>query len=250
MKSELLGVDTSLVEVTNISRHGLWLLVGEEELFLPFDEFPWFMRAALADILNVELHGTEHLHWPALDIDLTLDSIRHPENDPLVSKAGNQTTGRGNPFVRPSCYRCSSSAIHAASPASCGTISLDRLSRRRKTNMNKFEIGPVIVVLIILIFFYLTSWRKKQHFEDIGDMMQHLAAEAVKMANKDHGTSLGFDEKSIMDVEKILGSFTKSVALLIQMQKLAVWPWPTEPTSEKSFDVALLDQIGNKIIRL
>jgi hypothetical protein len=87
MKSERLGVDTSQVEVTNISRHGLWVLVREEELFLPLDEFPWFMRASLADILNVELHGAEHLHWPALDIDLTLDSIRYPEDYPLVSKA-------------------------------------------------------------------------------------------------------------------------------------------------------------------
>jgi|WetSurMetagenome_2_1015567.scaffolds.fasta_scaffold1216428_2 hypothetical protein len=87
MKSEPLGEDISQVEVTNISRHGLWLLVREEELFLPLDEFPWFMRASLADILNVELHGAEHLHWPALDIDLTLDSIRRPEDYPLISKA-------------------------------------------------------------------------------------------------------------------------------------------------------------------
>jgi Protein of unknown function (DUF2442) len=84
MKSEPLGVSTSGVEVTNISRHGLWLLAGDEELFLPFDEFPWFKDAPLQAILNVERQGLENLHWPALDVDLTLESIRHPEKYPLI----------------------------------------------------------------------------------------------------------------------------------------------------------------------
>jgi hypothetical protein len=86
MKSAWLGVITSRVEVTNISRHGLWLMVGDEELLLPFDEFPWFKDASLQAILNVEWRGPDHLHWPALDVDLTLESIRHPEKYPLVSK--------------------------------------------------------------------------------------------------------------------------------------------------------------------
>jgi hypothetical protein len=30
------------VEVTNVSKHGFWLLLGDEELFVPFSEFPWF----------------------------------------------------------------------------------------------------------------------------------------------------------------------------------------------------------------
>lgn len=41
------GAATSAVEVTNISRHGLWLLLGDEELFLPFEHFPWFRRATI-----------------------------------------------------------------------------------------------------------------------------------------------------------------------------------------------------------
>jgi hypothetical protein len=28
------------VEVTNISRHGFWILLDDRELFLPFEEFP------------------------------------------------------------------------------------------------------------------------------------------------------------------------------------------------------------------
>jgi hypothetical protein len=28
----------------------------------------------------------DHLYWPDLDIDLSLESIRHPENFPLISR--------------------------------------------------------------------------------------------------------------------------------------------------------------------
>jgi len=90
MRSETLGENTSQVEVTNISRHGLWLLIDDEELFLPFDEFPWFKDASVQAVLNVQRQGPEHLHWPALDVDLTLDSIRHPEKYPLVSKRSGE----------------------------------------------------------------------------------------------------------------------------------------------------------------
>ncbi|MHC1727409.1 MAG: hypothetical protein AB9866_15630 [Syntrophobacteraceae bacterium] len=41
------------VEVTSISKHGLWILVSEEELFLPFQDFPWFKAAPVSAILKV-----------------------------------------------------------------------------------------------------------------------------------------------------------------------------------------------------
>jgi hypothetical protein len=80
------GSVISEAEVTNISRHGFWLLVDERELFLPFDEFPWFRCAAVGGILGVERPHPTHLYWPALDIDLTIDSIEHPERYPLIAK--------------------------------------------------------------------------------------------------------------------------------------------------------------------
>ena len=90
MKSEALGQTTSAVEVTNISRHGFWILVEERELFVPFSEFPWFQSS----ILNVELLHTRHLYWPDLDVDLSMESVEHPERFPLVSKVERPT----NPF--------------------------------------------------------------------------------------------------------------------------------------------------------
>jgi hypothetical protein len=80
------GPATSEAEVTNISKHGFWLLVDGRELFLPFAEFPWFKQAPVDAILRLERPTAGHLHWPELDVDLSLDSIEHPERYPLTSR--------------------------------------------------------------------------------------------------------------------------------------------------------------------
>jgi hypothetical protein len=72
------------VEVGNINQHGLWLLVDDKEYFLPYDGFPWFRQATVDQILNVELLNGEHLHWPDLDVDLSLDLLAQPESFPLI----------------------------------------------------------------------------------------------------------------------------------------------------------------------
>ena len=87
MSSEPLGKITSGVEVTNISAHGIWLLVGERELFLSFEDFPWFKEAPIGKILRVEQPGPGRFHWPDLDVDLGMESIEHPERFPLKAKA-------------------------------------------------------------------------------------------------------------------------------------------------------------------
>ncbi len=88
MTSATLGANISQVEVTNISQHGFWLLLDDEELFLPFAEFPWFRDVTVGNILHVEHPSSDHLYWPELDIDLAVESIRHPEKFPLVSRIG------------------------------------------------------------------------------------------------------------------------------------------------------------------
>ena len=77
------GAVTSKAEVTNISRHGFWLLADERELFLPFEEFPWFRKASIGAILDVERPRPHHFRWPQIDVDLTLETIEHPERYPL-----------------------------------------------------------------------------------------------------------------------------------------------------------------------
>jgi hypothetical protein len=70
-----------------VSRYGILLRLGEERLFLSFEAFPWFRGARLARIMAVEQTETGQLRWPALDVDLTVDAIRHPHRYPLVSRA-------------------------------------------------------------------------------------------------------------------------------------------------------------------
>src|SRR5215475_13747024 len=74
------GPTTAFAEVSHISRHGLWLLVGDEEFWLPFTEYPWFQAAPISNVRNVELLHGMHLHWPDMDVDLELDALQHPED--------------------------------------------------------------------------------------------------------------------------------------------------------------------------
>lgn len=80
------GTVTSPAEVTHVSRHGFWLLLGDEELFLPFESFPWFKSATIEQLSQVEWPTKDHLYWPLLDVDLSVASIRDPAAFPLVSK--------------------------------------------------------------------------------------------------------------------------------------------------------------------
>ena len=70
-------------EVTNISTHGLWVLVGDKEYFLPYEQFPWFKDKTINDITKVESFGEGHLYWENLDVDLSVEIIEHPERFPL-----------------------------------------------------------------------------------------------------------------------------------------------------------------------
>lgn len=80
------GIDTSGVEVTNISRHGLWVLIDQRELFLSFKDFPWFADATVSALVKVERPRSNHLRWPDLDVDVTVESIENPGRYPLISK--------------------------------------------------------------------------------------------------------------------------------------------------------------------
>lgn len=80
------GASTSAAEVTNVSKNGLWLLLGDEELFLPYSEFPWFKDATIEQVCEVEWPSPNHLYWPRLDMDLAVESIRNPAAFPLRAK--------------------------------------------------------------------------------------------------------------------------------------------------------------------
>jgi hypothetical protein len=87
MRSVPPGQDTSAVEVANVSPSGFWLLVQGRERFVPFENFPWFRDATIAELTHVLCPSPHHLYWPALDVDLAVESLDHPERYPLVSRA-------------------------------------------------------------------------------------------------------------------------------------------------------------------
>lgn len=83
----MLGTHISEIEVSMVSNQGFWLLLDDEELFVSFSDFPWFKKATIEAVTTVEKPSSNHLYWPMLDIDLSIDSIRNPSEFPLVSKA-------------------------------------------------------------------------------------------------------------------------------------------------------------------
>lgn len=42
--------------------------------------------APVKDVLDVRMSGNDAIEWPSLDVDLEIDSLKHPERYPLVMK--------------------------------------------------------------------------------------------------------------------------------------------------------------------
>lgn len=80
------GTSISQIEVTQVSSHGFWLLLADEELFLSFSDFPWFKSARFEEICAIEWPSPDHVYWPQLDVDLSVASIRKPTDFPMVAK--------------------------------------------------------------------------------------------------------------------------------------------------------------------
>lgn len=78
--------DTNQIEVSLVSKFGFWILIDDQELFLAYADFPWFKTATIEQITTVERPSENHLYWPSLDVDLSLESVRNPELFPLISK--------------------------------------------------------------------------------------------------------------------------------------------------------------------
>jgi hypothetical protein len=85
MKSNRRGKDTSLVEIT-ITKCGIWLCVEDQEFFLAYEEYPFFQKAVIQDVYNIEFLHHTHLYWPDLDVDLSLEILKNTHNFPLVDR--------------------------------------------------------------------------------------------------------------------------------------------------------------------
>ena len=86
MSLSTLGKNTSPIEVTHVSNYGVWILANNRELFMSYENFPWFKDVPVGKILNVEEPMAGHFYWPDLDVDLSEEIIDHPERFPLRAK--------------------------------------------------------------------------------------------------------------------------------------------------------------------
>lgn len=83
MNSLTHGKNTSETEITHISPHGVWLLSSSgKELFMPYEEFPWFKEQPVKVIYNVEEQSPGHFYWPDIDVDLSEKMIENPSHYP------------------------------------------------------------------------------------------------------------------------------------------------------------------------
>ena len=59
-------------------------MVKDEEKFLSFEDFPWFKKARIEELLDVHEVSPGHFYWEKLDIDLSTEIIDNPERFSLV----------------------------------------------------------------------------------------------------------------------------------------------------------------------
>ena len=81
------GESTShLVRILELSGQGFGIDLGKERLYAGFADFPWFAGASAEQIGDVLRPSAGHLYWPALDIDLSVMSLRDPAAYPLRAR--------------------------------------------------------------------------------------------------------------------------------------------------------------------
>ena len=77
--------DTS-VSVLMINDKGIMLSVKGNDYFISYNRMPWIKNASIMDALNVQMSGRNAIEWPTLNVDLEIDSLKHPERYPLIMK--------------------------------------------------------------------------------------------------------------------------------------------------------------------
>ena len=79
---------TTSVSVLMINEQGIMITVLGNDYFLSYNRVPWMKDATVRDVLNVRMEGKDAIVWPDLDVDLEIESLKHPERYPLVMKRG------------------------------------------------------------------------------------------------------------------------------------------------------------------
>ncbi len=80
------NTQSTSASVLMINAQGMLISVRGEEYFVSYARVPWLRKASIVSALNVCVSGRDSIEWPDLDIDLEVDSLRHPERYPLIMR--------------------------------------------------------------------------------------------------------------------------------------------------------------------
>lgn len=69
-----------------INDRGILISVQGQDYFLSYNRVPWMRDATINEVLDVQVCGKNAIEWPKLDVDLEVESLKHPERYPLIIK--------------------------------------------------------------------------------------------------------------------------------------------------------------------
>ncbi len=70
--------------VLMIDAQGMMLSVLGQDSVMSYNRVPRLRDARVSSALNVRMAGPNAIEWPELDVDLEIESLKHPERYPLV----------------------------------------------------------------------------------------------------------------------------------------------------------------------
>ena len=91
---------------------GFW--AGDAELFLPFEDFPWFRDAPVGKVLNVQEPSPGHFYWPDLDVARPLGGDRRQSRQIFVARPAIAALWTGDALAPPPMYGRSASGTAIA----------------------------------------------------------------------------------------------------------------------------------------
>lgn len=80
------NLQNTSVSVLMINAQGILLSVLGHDYFISYNRMPWLRDARISDVLNVRMAGRSAIEWVSLDVDLEIESLKHPERYPLIMK--------------------------------------------------------------------------------------------------------------------------------------------------------------------
>ena len=120
------------VSVLMINAQGMMLSVLGQDYFVSYNRVPWLRDARISSALNVRMAGPNAIEWPELDVDLEIESLKHPERTLSV---GDEAVAAGyglNAVALPTKFLFIVSGIKK-SPASCDGFAGDFIYISKKT---------------------------------------------------------------------------------------------------------------------